>query len=129
MEHAGVPLVTGRGCPAQDGVPLELTKIRFEQDHQAVSIVPSPANALAESAPSAVICPSSLSVPLSLDLAAPEASIVPGATVTVDGSPVKVMPDGSFSEHVRRSGPGEVVVRATAPDGQLAEQARAVSKR
>jgi hypothetical protein len=54
---------------------------------------------------------------------------VPGATVTVDGTPVKVMPDGSFSEHVRRSGPGEVVVRATAPDGQLAEQARAVSKR
>jgi hypothetical protein len=54
---------------------------------------------------------------------------VPGATVTVDGTPVKVMPDGSFSEHVRRSGPGEVFVRATAPDGQLAEQARAVSKR
>jgi hypothetical protein len=54
---------------------------------------------------------------------------VPGATVTVDGTPVKVMPDGSFSEHVRRSGPGALVVRATAPDGQLAEQARAVSKR
>jgi hypothetical protein len=54
---------------------------------------------------------------------------VPGSTVTVDGTPVKVMPDGSFSEYVRRSGPGEVVVRAEGPDGQFVEQARAVSKR
>jgi hypothetical protein len=53
----------------------------------------------------------------------------PRATVTVDGRPVKVLPDGSFSEHVRRSGPGAVVVRATAQDGQFSEQARAVSKR
>jgi hypothetical protein len=53
----------------------------------------------------------------------------PGATVVVDGTPVKVMPDGSFSEYVRRSGPGEVVVRATGADGQFTEQARAVSKR
>jgi hypothetical protein len=52
----------------------------------------------------------------------------PGATVVVDGNAVKVMPDGSFSEYVRRSGPGEVVVRATGADGQFAEQARAVSK-
>jgi hypothetical protein len=53
----------------------------------------------------------------------------PGSTVTVDGTAVKVMPDGSFSEYVRRSGPGEVVVRATGQDGQFTEQARAVSKR
>ncbi len=53
----------------------------------------------------------------------------PGATVTVDGTAVKVMPDGSFSEYVRHSGPGEVVVRATGPDGQFTEQSRAVSKR
>ena len=52
----------------------------------ALALAHSPANALAESAPSAVICPSSLSVPLSLDLAAPEASIVPGATVTLTGT-------------------------------------------
>jgi hypothetical protein len=52
-----------------------------------------------------------------------------GATVTVDGTPVKVMPDGSFAEFVRHSGPGEIVVRATAPDGQFAEQSRSVSKR
>jgi hypothetical protein len=52
----------------------------------------------------------------------------PGATVTVNGTPVKVLPDGSFSEFVRHSGPGEVVVRATAGDGQFVEQARAVSK-
>ena len=53
----------------------------------------------------------------------------PGATVVVDGTPVKVMPDGSFSEYVRRSGPGEVVVRATGADAQFTEQSRAVSKR
>ena len=53
----------------------------------------------------------------------------PGATLLVNGTAVKVMPDGSFSEYVRRSGPGEVVIRATGADGQVAEQARAVSKR
>jgi hypothetical protein len=53
----------------------------------------------------------------------------PGATVLVEGTAVKVMPDGSFSEYVRRSGPGEVVIRATGADGQFTEQARAVSKR
>jgi hypothetical protein len=52
-----------------------------------------------------------------------------GATVTVNGTPVKVLPDGTFSEFVRHSGPGEVVVRATAEDGQFVEQARTVSKR
>lgn len=30
----------------QDEVPMELTKVRFDQGHQAVSIVPAPANAL-----------------------------------------------------------------------------------
>jgi hypothetical protein len=53
----------------------------------------------------------------------------PGATVTVDGNAVKVLADGSFSEYVRRSGPGELVVRATGPDGRFTEQSRAVSKR
>jgi len=52
-----------------------------------------------------------------------------GATVTVDGTEVKVLPDGSFSEYVRHGGKGEVVVRATFPDGQFTEQSRAVSKR
>jgi hypothetical protein len=52
-----------------------------------------------------------------------------GATVTVNGTPVKVLPDGTFSEFVRHSGPGEVVVRATADDGQFIEQTRAVTKR
>ena len=53
----------------------------------------------------------------------------PGATVVVDGTAVKVLADGSFSEYVRRTGPGEVVIRATGADGQFTEQARAVSKR
>ncbi|HSD66046.1 MAG TPA: hypothetical protein VLF95_05060 [Vicinamibacteria bacterium] len=52
-----------------------------------------------------------------------------GATVTVDGTEVKVLPDGSFSEYVRYSGTGEVVVRATSPDGRFTEQSRAVPKR
>ena len=49
--------------------------------------------------------------------------------MTVNGTPVKVLPDGTFSEFVRHAGPGEVVVRATAEDGQFVEQSRAVSKR
>jgi hypothetical protein len=53
----------------------------------------------------------------------------PGSTVTVEGTPVKVMPDGSFSEYVRRTGQGDLVVRATAPDGQVTEQTRPVAKR
>jgi hypothetical protein len=52
-----------------------------------------------------------------------------GAAVTVNGTAVKVMPDGSFSEYVKHSGPDQVVVRATAPDGQFTEQTRAVVKR
>jgi hypothetical protein len=52
-----------------------------------------------------------------------------GAAVTVNGTAVKVMSDGSFSEYVKHSGPDQVVVRATAPDGQFTEQARAVAKR
>ena len=53
----------------------------------------------------------------------------PGSAVTVNGTPVKVLPDGTFSEFVRHAGPGEVVVRATADDGQFVEQSRAVSKK
>ena len=53
----------------------------------------------------------------------------PGAAVSVDGTAVKVLADGSFSEYVRRSGSADVVVRATGPDGQFTERASAVSKR
>jgi len=71
---------------------------------------------------------------LSLDEVAPGIVHVggrtdPGAAVTVDGTAVRVLPDGSFSEYVRRSGSGGVVVRATGPDGQLTERTRAVPKR
>jgi len=52
-----------------------------------------------------------------------------GATVAVDGTTVKVLPDGSFSEYVRHSGRGQIVVRATSADGQFTEQSRSVSKR
>jgi hypothetical protein len=53
----------------------------------------------------------------------------PGAAVTVDGNPVKVMPDGSFAEHVQHRGTGGLLFRATARDGQFTEQARTVSRR
>jgi hypothetical protein len=53
----------------------------------------------------------------------------PRATVTVDGHAVKVLPDGSFSEYLRRSERGAVVVRATGPDGQSSEQTRPVAFR
>jgi hypothetical protein len=48
----------------------------------------------------------------------------PGAAVTVDGHEVTVLPDGGFNEHVRKSGGPFIVVRATAPDGQFAEERR-----
>jgi hypothetical protein len=50
----------------------------------------------------------------------------PGSAVTVDGFPVRLSRDGSFSEHVRRTSQREVTVRATSPDGQFAEQTRPV---
>ncbi len=53
----------------------------------------------------------------------------PGSTVTVDGYEIAVQPDGSFSEHVRRTGRAEVTVQATGPDGQSTEQARPVPSR
>jgi hypothetical protein len=53
----------------------------------------------------------------------------PGSTVTVDGHEISVRPDGSFSEYVKRTDRAEVMVRATAPDGQFAEQARSVPRR
>ena len=53
----------------------------------------------------------------------------PGASVTVDGNVVQVFADGSFSEYVKRGGPGAVVIRATGSDGRFTEQARAVSKK
>ena len=50
-----------------------------------------------------------------------------GSEVTVNGTPIKVLPDGSFSEFVRHTGPGELVVRATADDGRFVERSRAVT--
>ena len=53
----------------------------------------------------------------------------PGSTVTLDGYEITVRADGSFSEYVRRTDQDEVVVQATAPDGQSTEQARPVPRR
>ena len=52
-----------------------------------------------------------------------------GTRVTVDGAEVRLLPDGSFSEFLRHGGAGEVVVRATAHDGQFVELSRGVSRK
>jgi len=51
----------------------------------------------------------------------------PGVSVTVDGHEVKVLPDGSFSEFVKRNQNESVVVRATSAGGRSTEQKRTVS--
>ena len=51
----------------------------------------------------------------------------PGASVTVDGHEVKVLPDGSFSEFVRSTEKEFVVVRSTSAIGQFTEQKKAVT--
>ena len=53
----------------------------------------------------------------------------PGAEVTVDGYAVRVLPDGTFNEFVRKTGQTFVVVKATTPDGQVTEEKRPVSRR
>jgi hypothetical protein len=53
----------------------------------------------------------------------------PGSEVTLDGYPVALMPDGSFSEHVKRTDKVEVTVRVTREDGQFAVQSRPVPRR
>ena len=50
----------------------------------------------------------------------------PGSVVTINDYEVRVGPDGSFSEHIRRTGDPEIIVRATSPDGQFTEQSRPV---
>lgn len=50
-----------------------------------------------------------------------------GASVTVDGHEVKVLLDGSFSEFVKGTEKGFVVVRATGANGQVTEQRRTVT--
>jgi len=53
----------------------------------------------------------------------------PGARLTVNGDPVRVQPDGSFSEFVtlaRRQGEQRVVIRSTTPAGGIAEITRAL---
>ncbi len=53
----------------------------------------------------------------------------PAAALTVNGTRVGVMPDGSFSEYLQLASPGEVLVRSTAGDGRSSEQRRPVPER
>lgn len=54
----------------------------------------------------------------------------PGARLTVNGDPVNVQPDGSFSEFVtlaRKQGEQRVVIRSTSRSGGIAEETRSLS--
>ncbi len=53
----------------------------------------------------------------------------PGAQLTVDGNPAKVLPDGRFSEHLRKTDRSFVVIRATGADGQVTEERVPVAAR
>jgi hypothetical protein len=73
-------------------------------------------------------------LPLTVDATAVTAGIFqvsgrtrPGASVTVDGHEISVLPDGTFSEFVREAEGRTIVVRATGANGQSAEQKRTVA--
>jgi hypothetical protein len=53
--------------------------------------------------------------------------VAPGSTVSVEGSPIDVEPDGSFSEFLKGLGRRELTIRVTAPDGTVTEVKRPVS--
>jgi hypothetical protein len=53
----------------------------------------------------------------------------PRARLTVDGHPTKVLPDGRFAEHFRKTGRSVIVVRAEGPDGQFTEETLPVTGR
>jgi len=53
----------------------------------------------------------------------------PAAALTVNGTRVAVMPDGSFSEYLQLGAAGELLVRSTARDGLASEQRRPVPRR
>lgn len=52
-----------------------------------------------------------------------------GARLEVNGAAVRVMPDGSFGEHLRAPGSRQVLVRSTAADGTVSELSRALPGR
>jgi FecR protein len=51
----------------------------------------------------------------------------PGSTVTVDGIEIKVGPDGSFSEFLKRGDRRVVTIKVTGPGGEVTEETRPVS--
>ena len=51
----------------------------------------------------------------------------PGSTVTVDGIEIRVGPDGSFSEFLKRGDRREVTIKVTGPGGEVTEETRPVS--
>jgi hypothetical protein len=53
----------------------------------------------------------------------------PGASLTIDGKSVRVLPDGTFREYVRRSSSRTLVVRATDGEGLVSEEKRSLPER
>jgi hypothetical protein len=45
----------------------------------------------------------------------------------VDGTPIRVAPDGTFSEFLRRGDRREVTIKVTGPGGEVTEEKRPLS--
>jgi hypothetical protein len=52
-----------------------------------------------------------------------------GAKLTIDGQATKVLPDGRFAEHFRKTDRSVVVVRAEGADGQITEETLPIGRR
>jgi hypothetical protein len=94
--------------------------------------------AIVEPAPRAVASPPPAATPRlvleSVEEVAPGVVLVAGradarAAVTLNGVPVRVMADGSFSEYLQKGSARELVVRATVPGGAFSEQSRPLPPR
>ena len=53
--------------------------------------------------------------------------VAPGSAVSVDGTTIKVQPDGSFSEFIQKGVRREITIKVTGPGGEVTEEKRPVS--
>jgi hypothetical protein len=53
--------------------------------------------------------------------------VAPGSSVTIDGAPIDVAADGSFSEFLKKGARRELIIKVTRPDGEVTEERRPVS--
>lgn len=96
-------------------IPLLIRAASF-----ALALAVAPAIALGEAPQPSSICPSSISVPISLELTTPEASIVPGATVTLTGTLLPGTELASTELAISSEGSVELLGPAVLTSGPLA---------